>query len=955
MSNNANNFIFGNSTGSEILTSANTIQGAGNIGDGFMGFVNTGKVIANQTNVLYIDTDSSAFNNKGTIQANTGSTLEILGPSGSFTNFNSSTDTLTGGTYIADGTIQFGTSNSTANDITTNAAKITLSGTSSQILDQFGNNALANLATNAAGGSFTINSGRNFTTAGNFTNNGTLNVGSSNSKFDVNGNLTNFSGTTLSGGTYNLTGTLQFNGANIVTNAANITLTGSSAQIISQTSANGLANFATNASNGKFTIAGSRTFTTKGNFTNNGTLTTSAGSSKFDVNGNLTNFSGTTLTGGTYNLTGTLQFNGANIVTNAANITLTGTSSQIIDQSNNNGLANFATNASGATFTINSGRNFTTAGNFTNNGTLTVGSTNSKFDVNGNLTNFSGTTLTGGTYNLTGTLQFNGANIVTNAANLTLTGTSSQIIDQSSNNGLANFATNASTGSFTINGNRTFTTAGSFTNAGLFTVASGSTFTVGGSGSLTQSSGTTTDDGTLSVGSLFNVQAGSLFGKGTVSGSVQSSGIITPGDSSTATGILTDSGSYTQTSTGALDISIGGTTAGTKYDELNPTSANLNGILNISLINGFVPTIGSTFKIMNFNSEAGTFATVNGLAINSSEHFTITYQGTDVLLTVVSGPMSPWQTNRSHSWNKGFAWPGVFSDPLRNRQPGLLSFTSWRTEHGGVLQPTRTSNSFLLPMKPGYASLQSSLSPSMLRWNSGVSFQNVAQFRIIGARSAATNGTALINAQKVSNLVPTTPRAGLVLPQSGFLNKSIPPALAVLPQSLIAGAPLAQPVSQTARFNHVSPQSFKVFSPSVTANSFAIRPVAGLLRSVASPSVFSTALLPTPMPISPRNSFVVTSTQVGGYVPSPCGPTPLIIPSVESAPTFRALRYRAPASYANGVGSNAFSLGPNGNLRPKSQPAFYGGPGTRGTSIRRSFSVSLFNLTSKPRFGIDMP
>ena len=42
---------------------------------------------------------------------------------------------------------------------------------------------------------------------------------------------------------------------------------------------------------------------------------------------------------------------------------------------------------------IASGRNFTTAGNFTNNGTLTVGSSNSTFDVNGNLTNFSGTTL----------------------------------------------------------------------------------------------------------------------------------------------------------------------------------------------------------------------------------------------------------------------------------------------------------------------------------------------------------------------------------------------------------------------------------------------------------------------------------------------------------------------------------------------------------------------------------
>ena len=48
-----------------------------------------------------------------------------------------------------------------------------------------------------------------------------------------------------------------------------------------------------------------------------------------------------------------------------------------------------------------------------------------------------GTTLAGGAYNLTGALQFNGANIVTNAASITLTGTSSKIINQTAGNGLA--------------------------------------------------------------------------------------------------------------------------------------------------------------------------------------------------------------------------------------------------------------------------------------------------------------------------------------------------------------------------------------------------------------------------------------------------------------------------------------------------------------------------------------
>ena len=81
---------------------------------------------------------------------------------------------------------------------------------------------------------------------------------------------------------------------------------------------------------------------------------------------------------------------------------------------------------------------------------------------------------------------------------------------------------------------------------------------------------------------------------------------------------------------------VAGTTAGTKFDALDTTTAVLGGTLNIT--SGFTPTVGSTFKILNFGSETGTFATVNGLTINGTEAYTVTYQPTDVLLTVVSTP-----------------------------------------------------------------------------------------------------------------------------------------------------------------------------------------------------------------------------------------------------------------------------------------------------------------------------
>jgi len=516
------------------------------------------------------------------------------------------------------------------------------------------NGAGGTLLANSPGQTLLING------SGTITNNGTMQVASGSALHVQNGPFTNFAGTTLTGGTYNTSGTLEIDelgssGGEIVTNAANITLNGPSSSFIDAAGKNALLNLSTNAPGSSFTVTGGQNFTTNssdsasGAFTNNGTLTVGSSSSTFDVNGNLTNFNSATktLTGGTYNVTGTLQFNGANIVTNSANITLTGTSSQIIDQLSNNGLANFATNAASASFTIMGGRNFTTAGNFTNSGTL-IAYPGSTFTVNGNLTNFNSTTntLTSGTYGVGGTLQFNGANIVTNAANIILAG-SGKIVNQTATNALTNFVNN--TGSFTLQNNASLTTAGAFSNAATLTINSGSTFTVGGTGMFTQTAGKTTDNGTLTLQSsgTLSLNGGSLFGSGTINGALTSSGTITPGGSSTATGILTDKGAYTQNSAGALDISIGGTTAGTQYDQLNSTaSAKLGGTLTTNLINGFVPTVGQSFAIMNFSSETGTFASCDGRAggttcpINSSEHFNVTYNSTDVVLTVASGAAS---------------------------------------------------------------------------------------------------------------------------------------------------------------------------------------------------------------------------------------------------------------------------------------------------------------------------
>jgi hypothetical protein len=457
------------------------------------------------------------------------------------------------------------------------------------------------------------------------------------------GALLNLSGTTLTGGTYTVSGTLEFGGAGTSedTDAANITLTGSGAEIIDFDGQNVLAGLATITSAGTFTIGSGATFTTEGNFTNNGKLFVNS-SSTLKVTGSLTNFNNSTntLTGGTFTVGGKLEFAGANIVTDAANLTMSGTGEVVNSTTGSNGLTKLATITATGSFTLENKAKFTTAGNLTSNGKLTVNN-GSTLTITGDLTNFNSSTdtLSSGTYTVGGTLEFTGANIVNNAANLTISGAAAKILNGTAN-GLANFANN--TGTFTVTGDGNFTTGSAyFSNSNKVTVAAGSTLTVGGGNSYNQSAGTTTVDGALVADGGINVTGGTVLGAGTLSGSVTVGGsgtapTISAGDSGKA-GLLVITGNYTQLSTAAMNSFIGGTTVGTQYSQLQVTgTAALAGTLTVTLANGFTPTIGSTFTVLTASRVSGTFSN-STIAINGSEHFNVSYTSTGVILTVVAG------------------------------------------------------------------------------------------------------------------------------------------------------------------------------------------------------------------------------------------------------------------------------------------------------------------------------
>ena len=641
-SNGGNAIIQG--SGLTLTNTNNLIQGAGIIGNGSLTFVNESTVDANVSSQALLLNGSGGITNSGLLEAtNSG----ILNVGGVVVNNAGGNITANGGTVqLYDGTdIQGGTLNSSnGGTLGTPASNIaTLDGSTHGVL------------TLSKGSTYTTGLGAQTTLLGTINNNGNflVNGGSGNNTYLLLG-----ANTTLQGkGTVTLS--TASGGGSAIIQGSGFTLTNTSNTIEgSGIIGNGSLTLVNSAGGTLFANVSGATLLINGSgkITNKGTMEVASGSTMHITNGSFTNFAGTTLTGGTYNISGTLEIDelgstGGEIVTNAAKIILNGKSSNFIDSAGLNALSNLTTNAAAGGFTLSGGQNFTTNssdaahGNFTNSGSLTVNS-GSTFNVTGSLTNFSGTTLKGGTYVVGGTFEFPGANIVTNSAKLTLAGSAAKILNSvTSADGLANFATNAAGASFSLLSGATFTTAGNFTNSGTFKVGTGSTFTVGGPGLFTQTAGTTTSDGTLTDSGGLQLTSGSLFGKGTVNGSITSTGVVTPGDSATLTGILTDNGPYAQGSTGVLNISIGGLTS-TKFDQLNSTNSTLNGTLNVTLIKGFVPAVGNTFKIMNFTSASGAFSTVNGLAINSTEHFTIAYQGPDVLLTVASGAAPAGETRR---------------------------------------------------------------------------------------------------------------------------------------------------------------------------------------------------------------------------------------------------------------------------------------------------------------------
>lgn len=167
-----------------------------------------------------------------------------------------------------------------------------------------------------------------------------------------------------------------------------------------------------------------------------------------------------------------------------------------------------------------------------------------------------------------------------------------------------------------------------------------------GAGSVTK-----TGNSTVIFSGANNYTGLTTINEGTVladnfSGSVlNTGGTFSPGESPATTTI---GGSYTQQVAGTLLLEIGGTTPGTDYDVLTLGAASdLNGTIEVQLINGYTPVAGDQFTLITSTAtitDSGVDYTLPSLA--TGLEWTVTLDASSLVLevTVNNPPVADDQT-----------------------------------------------------------------------------------------------------------------------------------------------------------------------------------------------------------------------------------------------------------------------------------------------------------------------
>ncbi len=277
---------------------------------------------------------------------------------------------------------------------------------------------------------------------------------------------------------------------------------------------------------------------------------------------------------------------------------------------------------------------------FANDGEVAVES--GTLAINGDFANYIGAsrTLQGGSWRILTTLEFNGADIDTIEAELTLEGALAGIVDDQGANGLRRLAAVDGLGVLRLI-DADLLTSVPFTNRGFVSIGSDSTFT--STGEYDQADGATTLDATTSsvnaTASEVRVTGGELVGIGTAGPAVDvSGGVVAPGLSP---GTIHVGGTYQQVSGGTLHVQIGGSAPGTQFDVIEISgAAQVGGTLEIDTIDGFTPSSGDQFRILTTSARTGEFGSLLGTDLGNGLAYTAQYDATGVTLVVTGLSLS---------------------------------------------------------------------------------------------------------------------------------------------------------------------------------------------------------------------------------------------------------------------------------------------------------------------------
>jgi hypothetical protein len=512
-------------------TNANNFSTSG-VGSGFGVVNNAGlfeKTGGTETSTI---ASTIAFNNTGTVEVDSG-TLAFQGggsiTSGNYVFSNGNVAQLAGGSESLNGSINL-SGNGT---LQINGAVVSVSGSHSA--------------------TFT-----NLTDRANLLINGGTVYGDTNSS--VTFNLTGNSQTTFAGG--------LLGGPGSIINTGNFIWTGG-------------------------TISDYNGFAPTTGFTNNGSMTISGtGTMAIDNVGVLTNHGTITQTG-----TAQVQFNASSFLTFQSGL-LNNSIDGTYNLTGDGGLASgFYTNSGGSFNGIGSGtvNNVglfektggtgisTIASTIALNNTGTVEVDSGTLSFQGSVTQQSGNTLTGGTWNVNAnsTLSLaNGGDITTNQGNVTLSGANSSFTNF---NSIAN-----NQGSFNLSNGRSFSTIGNLTNSGQVNIDKTSSLNV---------------DGTF-----IQTATGTLAGEGTLAGDTNLSGNIEAGNAG-----LTINGNLALNSDAALKFDLGSINV-----QGNLALNNANLILNFALGNNPLAS-GTQLTLLTYSgTESGVFDFNGSAVVNGS-------------------------------------------------------------------------------------------------------------------------------------------------------------------------------------------------------------------------------------------------------------------------------------------------------------------------------------------------